>query len=114
MALIPNAVSLTAVTSVVGAAAGISTTGFIDSPDYTTELAALKLQIVALNETLDAMITSMGTVSNKLAEIQLFLAAIQTETGDFRTLNPGSPADVAIVTTALTKSNIPAPPFTGL
>lgn len=114
MAILPNAVSLTAVTSVVGAAAGISTTGFIDSPDYTTELTALRNQIVILNETLDAMITSMGTVSAKLAEIQLFMTAIQTETGDFRTLNPTTPSDVAIVTTALNKSNIPPPPFTGL
>lgn len=114
MAIFPQAVSFTAVTSVVGQATGISTTGFLDSPDYTTELAALQAQIETMDLTLKAMNLTISAINANLLLINQYLLAVQTESGDFRTFDLSSVSNNTLVTTALTKSAIPVPPNPGV
>ena len=128
MAIIPAAVTLSAVTSVVGQATGITTVGFLDSPDYTIELAALQAQVATMSATITSLNAEIATINTALlatnaalttisADMTLllqFLTAVQTPTGEFRTFDFNSVSDNTLVTSALAKTGIPVPPNPGI
>jgi hypothetical protein len=106
MAIIPAAVSVTAVTQVVGQATGVLTTGFIDSPDYTAELGALASAVEALNAQVLIINTNLLAMNANVTAILTYLTTIQTAQGAFRTADSADLNNQTLVNSALA-SNVP-------
>lgn len=107
---VPVTVSLTAVTA---AADAITTVGTLTFYDYGPQLVALDTEITAIGTAMAAMATEIGLISAELAKLQEFLIAVQSPTGDFRTVSPEDVASSAIVSAALAKNVPPIVPSGG-
>lgn len=89
-------------------------TGVFETPDYSVEILAITAEMKTIGTALAATAASLGDVALQLAEIKAFLFAVQSATGDFRTLSPGDVASEAIVTSALAKNVPPIVPAAGV
>lgn len=108
---VPVTVSLTAVTAATG---GVTTTGALVFYDYGPQLAALDIEMKAIGTAMGAMATEIGLISAELVKLQNFLIAVQSPTGDFRTVSPEDVASSAIVSAALAKNVPPIVPSGGV
>ena len=87
--------------------------GIIPVVDYTTELTALAAavktitaEIIIINRELGVLSLSLNSIGSDLATLQTYITAVQSPTGDFRTLSPEDVIGDALVQTALAKSGI--------
>lgn len=102
----PVEITFQAIASVTGQATGVPGTAVLTLYDYSTELEAIDTEMKALAAAFTAMSAELVLISAELTKMQNFLIAVQSPTGDFRTLSPEDVASNALVTTALAK-NIP-------
>jgi len=107
----PVVVTFEAIAAVTGSATGVPGTATLTLYDYTSELEIIDTEIKALSTALATMATELGLISAELLKLQTFLIAVQSPTGDFRTVSPEDIANNVLVETALA-SNIPPIPFT--
>ena len=115
MAIIPTSVPVPVTfTAVTAAADAVITEGSLTFYDYGPQLAAIDVEMTAIGTALGAMATEIGLISAELAKLQAFLLAVQSPTGDFRTLSPEDIASSAVVTTALAKNVPPIVPAGGV
>jgi len=87
--------------------------GLLPTVDYTVELTALAAavktitaQIIIINREIGLLSTSLNSMGADLTILQTYITAVQSPTGDFRTLSPEDVIGDALVQTALAKSGI--------
>lgn len=115
MATIPTSVPVPLTfTAVTAAADAITTVGKLTFYDYGPQLVALDTEITAIGTAMAAMATEIGLISAELAKLQAFLIAVQSPTGDFRTVSPEDIASSAVVSAALAKNVPPIVPTGGI
>jgi len=100
---IPVPVTFQAIASATG---GVPGTATLTLYDYTPELEIIDTEIKALATAFGVMTTELGLISAELLKLQNLLIAVQSPTGDFRTISPEDIANDALVASALA-SNIP-------
>lgn len=95
--------------------------GVIPGPDYSAELTALagsleamKAEIVIINREIGALTTALTAMFTQMELLNVYLLAVQSPTGDFRTVSPEDIASGAIVTSALAKNVPPIVPAGGV
>ena len=108
---VPVPVTFTAVTA---ALEGVSTTGQLTFYDYGPQLLAIDAEMKAIGASLTAMGAAVELISLELVKLQEFLLAVQSPTGDFRTLSPEDVTATAIVQSALAKNVPPIVPTGGV
>ena len=108
---LPAVITFQAIASVTGQATGVPGTATLTLYDYKAELGLLDAEIKLLATALTAMSAELALNSAELVKIQNFLLAVQSPTGDFRTVSPEDVANTTLVTTALA-SNVPPIPVT--
>jgi len=109
----PVTITFTSVAEVVGLATGIPGAQTLTLYDYSTELAAIDAEMTLISAALSAMSTEVGLISLELTKIITLLTAVQSPTGDFRTVSPEDISNTTLVTTALAKNIPPIVPAPG-
>jgi hypothetical protein len=82
-------------------------TATVPNPDYTVVLGTIAGELAA-------MTAAIALISTELTKLQAFLEAVQSPTGDFRTISPADVTSELMVTSALAKNIPPIVPTGGV
>lgn len=102
----PIVISFTAIAAVSGAATGVPGTQTLTLYNYATELNAINAEMAIISTALTGIGAAVGILSTELAKLQEYLLAVQSPSGDFRTVSPEDAPNTIMVSSALA-SNVP-------
>jgi hypothetical protein len=102
---IPNPITITS------AAPGV--VGTLTLFDHSDEIGAIATAITAASASIAVLAADIALINAEITKLQTYLLAVQSPTGDFRTVSPEDVAGTALVNTALAKSIPPIVPLTG-
>ena len=95
--------------------------GTLPTVQYTAEIEALTAiiktmtaEMIIINREIGVLSTALSSIASDLLAIKTFMLAVQSPTGDFRTLSPEDSAGTFIVDAALAKNVPPIVPTGGV